>query len=63
MTSVPGDSAPGKEAGLGLLPDTKPQSAAPVSPAELERRHYLPPGVLTAPYRAPEPPKTSEKPE
>jgi hypothetical protein len=44
-------------AGLGLLPDTKPQPAAPVNPAELERRLHLPPGVLTAPYRAPEPKK------
>jgi hypothetical protein len=44
-------------AGLGLLPDTKPQPAAPVSPAELEKSLYLPPGVLTAPYRAPEPKK------
>ena len=47
-------------AGLGLLPDTKPQPAAPVSPSELERSLYLPPGVLTAPYRAPEPKKTPE---
>ena len=44
-------------AGLGLLPDSKPRPAAPVSPAELERSLYLPPGVLTAPYRAPEPKK------
>lgn len=50
-------------AGLGLLPDTKPQPAAPVSPAELERSLYLPPGVLTAPYRAAEPKKTPESPE
>lgn len=42
-------------AGLGLLRDTKPQPAAPVSPAELEKSLYLPPGVLTAPYRAPDP--------
>lgn len=44
-------------AGLGLLPDTKPQPAVPVSPAELERSLFLPPGVLTAPYRVPEPKK------
>jgi hypothetical protein len=47
-------------AGLGLLRDTKPQPAAPVNPAELEQRLYLPRGVLTAPYRAPEPKKTPE---
>src|SRR5262249_26459194 len=50
----------GLPAGPGLLPDPKPQPAAPVSPAELEKSLYLPPGVLTAPYRAPEPKKTPE---
>ena len=50
-------------AGLGLLPDHKPQPTAPVSADELERSLNLPPGVLAVPQWQPRKPRSEPEPD